>query len=117
MIASRLTHRATIERNTATGTDTWGQPVAPVFTALGVLPCFAWSRVSREITDGDKTGLVEDLRALFALSSDIREGDEIASITDRAGRVIIPGRLRIEGPVQHKHTHKEAALRRIGEGG
>lgn len=114
MIAGRLTMRAQVERNTATGKDGWGGPVATVFAPHATLRCFVWSKVSRELTDGDKTAMIEDMRAMFALSADIGENDEIAAVTDARGNVIIAGRLRVEGPVQRKHTHLEAALKRIG---
>ena len=113
MIAGRLTMRARVERNQATGKDPWGNPVAPVFAPLATLNCFVWSKVSRELVDGDKTAMVEDMRGLFALSADIREDDEISAVRDARGNAIIPGRLRVEGPVQRKHTHLEAALKRI----
>lgn len=115
MIAGRLTMRARIERNTATGTDTWGGAAAPVFTVLhNALPCFVYSKSSRELVDGAKTAMIEDLRVMTALGADLAEGDEITAVSDRAGTVIIPGRLKVEGPVQFKHTHREAALQRIG---
>lgn len=115
MIAGRLTHRARVERNTASGTDSWGGPAAPVFTVLhNALPCFAFSQSARELVDGAKTAMIEDLRIMIARDADLAEGDELVSITDRLGRVIIPGRLKVEGPVQFKHTHCEAALQRIG---
>ena len=113
MIAGRLTMRAAVERNQATGTDGWNNPVAPDFAPVGTLPCFIWSTASRELVDGQKTAMIEDVRGLFALGADLAEGDEIASVTDRAGNVLIAGRLKVEGPVQFKHTHLEAALRRI----
>lgn len=114
MIAGRLTMRALVERNQATGRDDWNNPVAPDFQPLGILRCFVWSNSSREIVDGDKTAMVEDMRALFALSADIAEHDEIAGITDAKGEPLIAGRLKVEGPVRRKHTHLEAALKRIG---
>ncbi|ADZ70115.1 hypothetical protein [Polymorphum gilvum] len=114
MISGRLTMRAAVERNQASGTDAWGNPVAPDFQAIGTLNCFVWSTSSREITDGEKTAMIEDIRALFPLGADIAEDDEIAAVTDRRGTVIVPGRLKVEGPVQHKHSHLEAALKRIG---
>lgn len=58
--------------------------------------------------------MVEDMRALFALDADVRENDEIASVADRRGVEIIAGRLKVEGPAQRKHTHLEAALKRVG---
>ena len=114
MIAGRLTMRALVERDQASGTDAWGNPVAPDFQPLATLPCFVWSNQSRELVDGDKTAMIEDMRALFALDADITENDEISSVTNRQDVEIIPGRLKVEGPVQRKHTHQEAALKRIG---
>lgn len=114
MISGRLTMRAEVQRNTASGSDAWNNPVEPVFTALhAALPCFAWSDQSRELTDGGKTAMIEDMRAMFALDADIAEDDEIVAISDRQDNVIIPGRLKVEGRVQRKHTHLEAALQRI----
>lgn len=115
MIAGRLTMLARVERNTATGTDSWGNPVAPAFTVLhNALPCFVYSKSSRELVDGAKTAMIEDLRVMIHHVADLAEGDEITSVMDRLGRVLITGRLKVEGPVQFKHTHREAALQRIG---
>lgn len=114
-INRRLTMRAAVERNTATGTDAWGGPAVPSFTALhAALPCFVWSRSARETVDGQKTAIIEDLRIMVALGADLAEGDEITAVSDAAGTVIIPGRLKIEGAVQFKHNHLEASLQRIG---
>ena len=115
MISGRLIHRARVERNTAVGEDAWGGPAAPVFTLLHEsLPCFVYSNAARELVDGAKTAMIEDLRVMIALGSDLREGDEITGVTNRAGLEIIAGRLKVEGPVQFKHNHREAALQRIG---
>jgi len=115
MISGRLTMRARIERDTATGTDSWGNAPVPNFTVLhNELPCFFWSKNSRELVDGTKTAMIEDARIMFALRADVREGDVITTITDRGGALIVDGRLKIEGPVQFKHSHLEAALQRIG---
>jgi hypothetical protein len=115
VIAGRLTHRARIERNTASAADAWGNPVAPVFTVLhNALPCWFWSKQSRELADGTKTAMIEDARIMFARGADVREGDVITNIADRKGALVVSGRLKIEGPVQFKHTHLEAALQRIG---
>lgn len=113
MISGRLTMRALVERNVAAGSDPHGNPVAPVFAPLATLPCFVWSTASRELVGDERTAMIEDMRALFALGADIDEGDEIARVTDRRGAEIIPGRLRVEGPAQRKHSHVEVALRRV----
>lgn len=115
MIAGRLTHRARVERNTATGTDSWGGAAAPAFTVLhNALACFVYSKSGRELQDGAKTAQIEGLRVMVALDADLAEGDEITAVFDRLGRELVPGRLKVEGPVQFKHTHREAALQRIG---
>lgn len=114
MIAGRLTMRAAIERNTATAKDAWGNPVEPVFASTGdPVACFVWSKSARQVQDGSKTAEIENLRAMLALDADVQPGDEIAEVTDRRGTVLLPGRLRVEAPVQRKHTHLEADLRRI----
>lgn len=106
---------AALERNGASGVDAWGNAVAPVFASLGEpVRCFVWSDSASETIDGSKTAQIERLRALFALGTDLLPGDEVAELTDRKGQVTVPGRLRVEGPVQRKHTHLEANLRRIG---
>ena len=114
MIAGRLTMRAIMLRNTATGTDPRGHPLPPVWTANGTLRCFVWSKASREAVDKDKTAMIEDMRGLFALGADIHSGDRISAITDVNGNVMIAGPFDVDGPVQRKHTHQEAALKRVG---
>lgn len=115
MIAGRLTMRALVERNQATGKSGWNQPVAADFVSTGdPVPCFVWSKTSGEVHDGEKLAMLEDLRALFGLGADVQADDEISSVTDRRGAEIIPGRLQVIGPVERKHTHLEADLRRIG---
>lgn len=95
--------------------DDWSNALPPVFQPVGApVACFIYSKTARELVDDTKTARIEDVRGLFSLRADIMEGDEITNITDRRGVVLIPGRLKVEGPVQHKHTHREAALQRIG---
>lgn len=107
--------RAAVERDQAVGTDSWGNRPAPAFASIGdPLPCFIWSTKAEDVTDGAKVAEVEELRGLFALGAGLMAGDEIAAVTNRAGAVLIPGRLKVMGPVQFKHTHLEANLRRIG---
>tara|TARA_B100000678_G_scaffold280614_1_gene277495 strand:- start:2766 stop:3116 length:351 start_codon:yes stop_codon:yes gene_type:complete len=114
MIAGRLTMRAQLLRNQATGTDSWNQPVAPDYKPVGdPLACFIYSKKSGEIVDGEKVALVGDLRGLFALGADITADDRLTNITNRRGEVLIAGPLSVEGPVERKHTHREAALKVI----
>ena len=114
MIGGRLTMRAFVKRNTETGTDPRGLPLPPVWEDHATLPCFVWSNASREAVDGDKTAMIEDTRGLFGLGADITDGDRISAVTDRLGNVLVRGPLEVDGPVQRKHTHLEAALKRVG---
>ena len=107
-----MTMRAVVERNTAVGVDDYGHPVAPVFAPHATLPCFVWSRMRREVRDGDKDALIEDVRALFPTSADIRERDEIASVQDRRGVELFSGRLRVE-TMQRRRRHFLIALERV----
>ncbi|MEO1490361.1 MAG: hypothetical protein AAFR88_13145, partial [Pseudomonadota bacterium] len=63
--------------------------------------------------DARKIAQIEGLRFMIARGADLAEADKITSVSDRAGVEIIPGNLKVEGPVQFKHTHREAALERI----
>lgn len=113
MIGQRLTMRALVERNVATGNDNWGQPVAPDFQPYAELPCFAYTPSTREIIDGDKVATSQDVRIMLHIGADIEDSDEIAAITDKAGNVLFAGRYRVDGPVQFKHNHLEAPLRKV----
>ena len=114
MIAGRLTMLALIERDGATAKDAWGGPVEPVYASTGApVPCFVWSISASQSIDGSKTVEFESFRALFAPGADVKPGDVVASITDRRGVEIITGRLIVEPPVQRKHTHLEAGMRRM----
>lgn len=115
MIAGRLTMRAQIERATATGADGWNGPEPGAFAALGdPVACFVWSDTITQVIDGQKQAQIEVTRALFALGTDVQPGDRLASVKDRKGAVLIAGPLVVEGPVQFKHTHFQATLRRVG---
>ena len=111
-VRGRLSMRALVERDTSSGTDAHGLPVKPVFTVLGTIPCWVYSRQRREVVDGDKSALVEDLRAIFALAADIKEGDEISDVQDRLGVSTLSGRFQVEA-IQRKHIHLEAGLLRV----
>lgn len=115
MIAGRLTMRAQIERATGGAADGWNGPGAGSFAALGdPVACFVWSGSSSQLIDGAKQAQIEGTRALFALGTDVKPGDRLQSVKDRKGNVLHAGPLVVEGPVQFKHTHLEAMLRRIG---
>ncbi|MDA2936832.1 hypothetical protein MYX75_01030 [Acidobacteria bacterium AH-259-A15] len=107
-----MTHRADLERDTASGADAWGNAPIPTFTALATVKCFTWSRTRRERIDEDKTVVIEDMRTIMPLGTDVTEKDRIASIKDRAGTTIFSGPLGIAAVQKHR-THLELTLDRI----
>lgn len=115
MIGQRLTMIAYVERGTSTGKDAWNMPVVANFQPLAEVPCFAYSKSGRDVVDGKKDVVVQDMRMMFGLGVDIREGDQVAKITDRspARKILFRGPMRIEGAVEFKHNHQEAALVRV----
>jgi hypothetical protein len=111
----RMTHRAVLERNTATTADAWGQPPEPSFTAQEEgrpLACYAWSKSRKVVADGEKVVTVQDLRAIFPRGADVQEGDRLQSVTDRRRSVVFPGPLTVRTVVA-KATHQEATLERV----
>lgn len=114
MARSAMKHRAVIERNTATDTDPDGQPVAPSWEPWLQLPCRAYTKMRKEVLDGDKTAMVEDLKALFSLESeaDLSEDCRIENILDRRGTVLFAGPIDIL-TIQRRDNHLETSLDRI----
>lgn len=109
----RMTQRADIERDTATGENAYGHDPAPVWTVhVSNAPCWVWSRQRRETVDGRKTVIIEDLRAMVPVDADIKTGDRFASVKDRRGQEVLAGPLTIE-TLQYKRLHIEAALERV----
>ncbi len=108
-----MTMRATVQRNSTATTDPYGHLEAPDFSTLGnPVPCFAWSKMRREVNDDKKFALIEDIRCAMPLDTDVTENDRISQITDRLGAVLFLGPLRID-TIQRRHTQIEMTLRRI----
>lgn len=109
---NQMTYRATVQRDAAAGTDDWGQAVQPDYQPHGTFDCRVWSRQRRELVGDDRTAVVEDLRAMFPLGSDLQNRDRITALADRRGDTVLPGAFLI-GPLQLKGDHIEAALERV----
>lgn len=109
-----MTHRAIIERNAEAGTDPDGHPLPSIWEPYLTLPCRAYTKMRKEVIDGDKTAMIEDIKALFPLEAneDLSEDYRIAKITDRLGAVLFAGPLDIL-TVQRRSNHLEASLDRI----
>jgi len=114
LAASRvaLTHRTTIERDTAS-VDDWGQPGSPAWEGfLFDVPCYVTTQAEREPVSVDRTIVVEDLRAIIELDTDVTERDRLGDVVCR-GDTLYEGPLGIEAVLRYP-THKELMLRRIG---
>ncbi len=105
-----MTMRMVIERNTTeTGKDDYNNPLPPVWSPWATVPCYAWSRTRKELADGNKTVVIEDLLALVPVATDITESDRVAHIHDRLERTLFAGPLDIEA-VQRMPHHQELML-------
>ena len=108
-----MTMRALVQRNATSTTDVYGHPDAPSFAALATVACRVWSKNRKETVDGSKHALIEDIRCQMPLGTDVTELDRISAVQDRLGAEIWAGPLRID-TIQHKHTHIEMALLKVG---
>lgn len=113
LISSRvsLIHRCTIERNgNAAASDAWGGPLAPGWEShLVDVPCRAWATAGHEaVTDGTTVVVVEDVRLMLPLRTDVTERDRVASITSR-GQTTQAGPLGIRAVLTHQ-DHIELVL-------
>jgi hypothetical protein len=109
-----LTHRCVIERAAnAASLDEWGTPdPADWQPHLSDQPCRAWASAGREaVTDTTTIVVVEDLRLIVPLGTDVTEQDRIASVTSR-GDTIQAGPLSIRGLLEHK-DHIELVLVKV----
>ena len=109
-----MIHRAIIQSNAEASTDPDGHPLPPIWVAHKTLPCRAYTKMRKEVIDGDKTAMIEDLKALFSLkdNADLTEDYRITNITDRLGAVLFAGPLDIIA-VQRRSNHFEVSLDRI----
>lgn len=107
-----LIHRATIQR-AATTTDTWGNPAgSPVWSDhLSGLVCRLWAAAGREAVDPTTVAVVEDLRLIVPLGTDVTEQDRVGAVTFR-GSQILAGPTSIRA-VLHNDDHLELVLVRI----
>jgi hypothetical protein len=113
VIGRRLTMIAHVERSVAGARDAWNMPTG-TFEPLAEVPCFAWvPKAGVDIVDGKKVATQQDVRMMFALGIDLRADDQVAKVTDRRGKTLFTGPLRVEGRIDFKHNHQEVALVRV----
>lgn len=106
-----MIHRCTLERDAAHGTpDGYGLPGEAAWQLLrAAVPCFLWSTAERELISTERSEVIEDLRLLLPLATDVTERDRINGVKDRLGRWIRQGAMGITA-VLAKHDHLELTL-------
>jgi len=110
-IATRMTMRASIVRRLATERDPYGGAVPADVRQTHSLPCYLQPR--RESTlSGDGKIIAAEVFTMWAPQhADLANEDLVLDITDRAGRVLFPGRHRVVSLVR-RETHLELLLER-----
>lgn len=94
-------HTVTIQRDTETGTDAWGNPLPPVWAEhLAGIACLGFirpvsSEQARELIDGGKTALIEERRVLVALGTDVTTDDRLDDVIDSDSAVVLAGPMGI----------------------
>ncbi len=108
-----MTMRADIERDGTATTNARGHPDPPVYAShLTGLASRVYSKRRQEVVDGRKEAMVEEIRMIVPVGTDITELDRVANVKDRLGVVIWAGPMNIRA-IQHKHTHLEMELQRV----
>lgn len=106
-----LRHRATVQRDRESGTDSWNNPLPPSLETIHTaLPCDYWVRAERETIGPNVNVLVEDSRMLVAKDADIVVGDVVTLIVNRRGDVLASGDLRVAADLMMEPTHRELGL-------
>lgn len=108
-----LTHLMTIQRDANAGTDNgWGNPDSPDWQPhLTDVPCRSWADAGRETVDATTTVVVEDLRVIVTIGTDVTERDRLGDITHR-GHVVVKGPTGIRAVLRNQ-DHLELVLVRL----
>lgn len=113
---SRMTQRATVERDQTdplVDTTDSGNPEPPDWqTHIEALPCWLYSSAGREAVEPQRVAVVEDIRLLVPLGSDVTERDRVNGIVDRLGSSILADLMNIR-TVLRKRDHLELMLTRV----
>lgn len=109
-----MTHLTTVQRDGNAGTlNAAGAPASPAWADhLVDLPCRAWTSVGREQLDATTSVVVEDVRAIVALGTDVNEQDRLNGVVDQYGNTVIDGIVGIRAVVTRK-DHLQLILVRI----
>lgn len=108
-----MTDRAVIETDTNTAAGPDGLPGIPSWSESSAkIACRYYTKIKRQVIDGDKLALVEDLRLLLPTGTTIAETNRIARIENRLGATIATGPFKIE-TIQTRRAYLEAQLSRV----
>lgn len=87
--ASRMIHRARIERDSNTTPDAYGQPDVPTWAATYTAqPCYLWQPLGRGEITGERNADIYDHRLLLPLTVDVTEEDRITQVVNRRGATV-----------------------------
>lgn len=112
MTTSSFIHRATVQRNTQTGTDAHGHPLVPVWIAHLALDCRVYTNKKLLVVDGDKQATKANLRIAYRLSDDITRADRITAVKDRNNITLYSETYEIK-QITRRRDHFEADLEDI----
>lgn len=112
-----MTMRANLQRDIAPADSYGGKAVTPVWSIIAAeAPCFVWISQKKEVADGGKIVVVEEIRGIFPADVDIRSGDRVFSLQDRRGQTVVEQQLDVEAVSERsrgpKIDHKSVLLRR-----
>jgi hypothetical protein len=112
---SKMTMRAVIKRGA--GTDGYGGPAAAQPLVINpAAPCFVYTKTQRLADSGGVVASVQEIWGLFRAGEDLKTGDVIDGVQDRAGNDLFPGPMYVQ-PITPRGrgsvvTHLEAQLKR-----
>lgn len=113
-----MLHRCTIERDAsddASLRDEWGNDQPPSWSATTTsrVPCHYTYEDSTTTMDGQRVLFTTRRMLLLPFDTDVTQDDRIGDITNRRGRVVADGPLRIDSLGAHGFDHLVASLVRI----
>lgn len=109
MTTSSFFHRATIERNTQSGSDAHGHPDVPTWGSHLTLDCRVYTNRRALTVDGNKQASKDTLRIAFRLGEDVTRADRVNGITDRKLTTIYSEVFEIR-QITRRKDHYEADL-------
>ena len=108
-----MTQRAEVERDQVDpelDVDDGGQPLPAEWETLHeALPCRLYSSAGQELTTEARLAVVEDIRLMVPVGSDVTERDRVVRIADRLDNTVLDRTLNIRS-VLLKRDHLELLL-------